>query len=169
MVAESGGLPYFLVEYLQAALGGEISTTLDTGKLPLPAGLRGMLQTRLANLSATALQILQAAAVIGRTFESDLLQSISGRTEDEIVQGIEELLARGLIREMPIQTTLNRASTIFDFKYDSVRALVLEEISLIRYACCTAEWLKRCPSMPGSTHPTLWMDRLPIITSRQVY
>ena len=132
LVAESGGLPYFLVEYLQAALVGEISTDLDTGKLPLPAGLRGMLQTRLTNLSATALQILQAAAVIGRTFESDLLQTASGRTEDEIIQGIEELLARGLIREMPIQTAPIRPSTIFDFKHDSVRALVLEEISLIR-------------------------------------
>jgi tetratricopeptide (TPR) repeat protein len=52
--------------------------------------------------------------------------------EDEIIQGIEELLARGLIREMPSQTAFDRASTIFDFKYDSARALVLEEISLIR-------------------------------------
>ncbi|MFN2233663.1 MAG: AAA family ATPase, partial [Anaerolineales bacterium] len=132
LVAESGGLPYFLVEYLQAALAGEISTTLDAGKLPLPAGLRGMLQTRLASLSAASLQILQAAAVIGRTFESDLLQSTSGRTEDEIIQGIEDLLARGLIREIPVQSTFSRSATNFDFKYDSVRALVLEEISLIR-------------------------------------
>lgn len=132
LVEESGGLPYFLVEYLQAALEGEISTELATDQWPVPEGLRGMLQTRLVSLSGTASQILQAAAIIGRTFDSDLLQTASGRTEEEIIQGIEELLARNLIREVPVQATLNLSTARYDFTHEQVRALVLEEISLVR-------------------------------------
>ena len=131
LVKVSQGFPHFLVEYLQAARVGEISSELATSHWPIPAGLRGMLQTRLANLSGSASQILQAAAVIGRTFESDLLQTVSGRTEEEIIQGIEELLSRNLVRELPIQAAYPSV-TRYDFKQEQVRALVLAEISLIR-------------------------------------
>ncbi|MFN2151967.1 MAG: ATP-binding protein, partial [Anaerolineales bacterium] len=128
----SQGYPSFLVEYLQAALEGEIRADMANSHWPLPAGLRAMLHARLANLSGPANQILQAAAVIGRAFESDLLQMASGRNEDEIIQGIEELLMRNLIREVPVQAGLSRAIARYDFKQEQVRTLVLEEISLVR-------------------------------------
>ncbi|MGB7094477.1 MAG: tetratricopeptide repeat protein [Anaerolineales bacterium] len=97
-----------------------------------PTGLRGMLQSRLISLTSTASQILQAAAIIGRTFDSNLLQTASGRTEDEIVQSIEELLARHLIREVPDQIALHLTGARYEFKHEQVQALVLEEISLVR-------------------------------------
>lgn len=132
LVEASQGLPYFLVEYLQAAREGEISQDGTSSHWPVPAGLRRLIHSRLANLSGQALQILQAAAVIGRTFESDLLQWTSGRSEEEIIQGIEELLARNLIREVPFQTGTNRALASYDFLQEQVRDLVLEDISLVR-------------------------------------
>jgi tetratricopeptide (TPR) repeat protein len=132
LIETSQGLPYFLVEYLQAALEGEIHSDMAIAQWPVPTGLRGMLQERLASLSGPATQILQAAAIIGRTFDSDLLQSISGRTEEEIVQGIEELLARNLIGELPVQAISNRLMARYDFKQEQLRALVLAEISLVR-------------------------------------
>ena len=132
LVEASQGLPYFLVEYMQAALEGEIRTDMAAAQWPVPTGLRCMLQDRLAYLSGPAFQILQAAAVIGRTFEIDLLQTASGRTEEEIIQGIEELLARNLIRELSVQSVPDRAMARYDFRQDQVRALVLEEISLVR-------------------------------------
>ncbi len=132
LVDEFEGLPYFLVEYLQSALDGEIPITNIAEPWPVPLGLRGMLQSQLVNLSGSAYQILQAAAIIGRTFDSDLLQSISGRIEDEIIQGVEELINRKLIREVSVQADLGQITTFFDFKHETVRALVLEEISLVR-------------------------------------
>lgn len=132
IIEESDGLPYFLVEYLQAILDGEISTDLTNERWPVPSGLRIMLRSRLSRLSSTASQILQAAAVIGRTFDSDLVQSTSGRSEDEIILGIEELLSRNLIRGVPGQSTTQLKSTSYDFKHEQMRALVLEEVSLVR-------------------------------------
>jgi DNA-binding SARP family transcriptional activator len=132
LVNESEGVPYFLVEYLQAALEGEIDAGQTADEWPVPTGLRGMLHNRMANLSGTSLQVLQAAAVIGRTFDVGLLQTASGRTEDEIVRGVEELLSRSLIREIPSVPAADLPNGAYDFKHDQVRALVLEEISLVR-------------------------------------
>jgi len=132
LVEASQGLPYFLVEYMQAALEGEIRSDMAATQWPVPTGLRSMLQDRLAYLSGPASQILQAAAVIGRTFEIDLLQTASGRSEEEIIQGIEELLARNLIQEVSVQTTPDRVTGRYDFQQDQVRVLILEEISLVR-------------------------------------
>ncbi len=132
LVQASQGLPIFLVEYLQAALQGEIRSDSTADQWPVPIGLRAMLQARLANLSAVTYQTLQAAAVIGRSFESELLQSVSGRTVDEAILGIEELIAQNLIRELPIQAALNPSAARYDFKQEQIRAMVLEEISLIR-------------------------------------
>jgi DNA-binding SARP family transcriptional activator len=129
----SEGLPYMLVEYLQAALKGEISTELVPGDhWPVPTSLRGLLQNRLAGLSGSALQILQAAAVIGRTFNFDLLQTASGRAEEEIIQGIEELLAHNLILEELDQTAIDLSTAHYDFKHEQMRDLILEKVSLIR-------------------------------------
>jgi predicted ATPase len=132
LVEESDGLPYFLVEYLHAIQGGEISTNLADEHWPVPTGLRSMFQSRLTSLSDTAAQILQAAAVIGRIFDSKLLQSTSGRTEEETIQGIEELLSRNLIRGVPAQGAINLTAACYDFKHEQIRELVLEEISLVR-------------------------------------
>jgi tetratricopeptide (TPR) repeat protein len=132
LVEESDGSPYFLVEYLHAIQGGEISTNLADEHWPVPSGLRSMLQSRLTSLSDTAAQILQAAAVIGRILDSELLQSTSGRNEEETIQGIEELLSRNLIRGVPAQGASNLTAACYDFKHEQIRELVLEEISLVR-------------------------------------
>ena len=132
LVVEAEGNPYMLIEYLQAAQDGEINSRSSTEDWPVPSGIRGLLQTRLALLSSSASQILQAAAVIGRTFDIELLQSISGRSEDEIIQGIEELLARDLIREVDDPSTFDLSNIRYDFKHEQVRSIVLEDASLIR-------------------------------------
>jgi DNA-binding SARP family transcriptional activator len=132
LVEESDGLPFFLVEYLQAIQRGEISTNLTEEHWPVPSGLRSMLQTRFTSLSDTAAQILQAAAVIGRNFDSELLKSTSGRSEEETIQGIEELLSRNLIRGVPAQGNSDLATACYDFRHEQIRELVLEDTSLVR-------------------------------------
>ncbi|MBA2464421.1 MAG: AAA family ATPase [Nocardioidaceae bacterium] len=109
------GVPLFLVEYLR---------TLDEeGEWVLPSGARELLLTRLGPLTETARQTLSAAAVIGRSFDTDAVRLVSGRTEDETVTSLEELVGRGLLRE---------GSFDYDFGHGLVRALVYEETSLAR-------------------------------------
>jgi tetratricopeptide (TPR) repeat protein len=73
-----------------------------------------------------ARQLVETAAVIGRSFRLDAVRTASGRSDEETVDGIEELVARGLVRELP------GPEPSYDFTHDKLRALVYEEIGLAR-------------------------------------
>ncbi|MEO5610597.1 MAG: AAA family ATPase [Ornithinibacter sp.] len=111
----SEGVPLFVLEYLR---------TLDhSGEWPVPAGARELVRARLGPVSETARQTLSAAAVIGRSFDSDAVRLVSGRTEDETVTSLEELVEHGLLRE---------GSLDYDFGHGLVRTLVYEDTALAR-------------------------------------
>lgn len=118
---ESEGLPLFVAEYL---------TTLHAGgepaEQPLSPQVRGLLDARLAGVGEVARQILGAAAVIGRSFDLETLRRSSGRSDEETVDALEELVARGLVREMA------GADPVYDFSHHKLRALVYEQIGLAR-------------------------------------
>jgi DNA-binding SARP family transcriptional activator/tetratricopeptide (TPR) repeat protein len=118
---ETEGLPLFVAEYL-AALAQEG----DLAEGALPRGLHDLLDARLSGLGPIALQLLEGAAVIGRSFELDGVRAASGRSEEEAADGLEELLGRGLVREQA------EAKAAYDFTHDKLRALVYERISLAR-------------------------------------
>jgi predicted ATPase len=118
---ETEGLPLFVAEYL-AVIAQE--GDLDQGAIPQE--LHDLLESRLAGLGPIARQLLEAAAVIGRSFELDGVRAASGRSEEETADGLEELLGRGLVRELAV------AQPAYDFTHDKLRALVYEQISLAR-------------------------------------
>ena len=109
------GVPLLLVEYLNAL------TT--PGDWSMPTGARELLRARLGPLSQTARQVVAAAAVLGRSFDGDTVRAVSGRTEDETVTSLEELVSRGLIVE---------GSLDYDFAHGLLRVLVYEETSRAR-------------------------------------
>ena len=94
---EAEGLPFFVIEYLSAIKDGRISET--DGHWGLPHGVRDLLHSRLAGVSDVERQLLTTAAVIGRSFDFDALLEASDRSEEETVAALEQLVARGLIRE----------------------------------------------------------------------
>jgi predicted ATPase len=115
---KSEGLPFFLNAYL---------TQPDPGE-DWPDSFRDLLHTRLNSVDQTGQQLLQAAAVIGRSFDYDTLRSTSGRSDDETVQAVETLLAHGLIMESPSA----EASLQYDFSHQALRDLVYEDTSFTR-------------------------------------
>jgi DNA-binding SARP family transcriptional activator/tetratricopeptide (TPR) repeat protein len=126
---ETQGLPFFVVEYLREM------QTQGTHELPrsLPGGVRALLRSRLAAVSETGAQVLTAAAAIGRPAEFDTLRDASGRAEEEAVSGVEELLARGLLREVAGSDPWGGAAGVaFEFTHERLRELVYEETSLVR-------------------------------------
>jgi DNA-binding SARP family transcriptional activator/Tfp pilus assembly protein PilF len=87
---ETEGVPFFVVEYLDSrAEGGPDGS--------LPPGVRGLLESRIAAASEVAGQVLAAAAVLGRPFDVDLVREVSGRSDEEIVNALEELDGRGIL------------------------------------------------------------------------
>jgi DNA-binding SARP family transcriptional activator/predicted ATPase len=112
------GLPFLVLEYL-AVVG-------DDGELPAlpPGGARDLLAARVRGVGDAARQVLATAAVLGRSFDIDTARAASGRSDEEAVAALEELAARGLVREV--------AGDVYDFGHGLVRDLVYSETSLAR-------------------------------------
>ncbi|HEY6568948.1 MAG TPA: AAA family ATPase, partial [Candidatus Limnocylindrales bacterium] len=138
LLAESEGLPLFVVEALQgagAAEGGPDDQSART--------VRALIRERLASVTETGSQVLAAAAAIGRSFDADLVRGSSGRSEDETVNALEELVRRGLVREIGASPGAR-----FDFAHAKFRDAVYEGTSLARRRLLhgrTADLLRAAP------------------------
>jgi predicted ATPase len=125
--ADSEGLPLLLVEYLRLLADGTADPD-DPDGWELPHGAHDLARSRLASVSETGRQLASAAAAIGRSFHLKTLRQASGRADEELVSGLEELIDRRLVRELPADSGELR----YDFVHDKLRAAVYDEISLAR-------------------------------------
>src|SRR5581483_2505879 len=102
LLAETRGLPMLVREYIEAFRAVPPGSGLPgsgTADWWPPASVRDLLRSRLQAVSEPARQMLTAAAVLGSDNDADLLRAVSGRGEDEIVEAIDEALARSLLTE----------------------------------------------------------------------
>ncbi len=123
---ETDGLPMFVVEYLRA-LTSE-GTSIDEPWEP-PSGVRDLLTARIAASSQTARQVLAAAAVIGGSFDFDVLKRSAGRSEDEVVSALEELVNLNLVMELD---TDRSTPPSYDFSHSLLREFAYQEINAAR-------------------------------------
>ena len=124
---ETEGLPLFVGEYLAAIAKGSLAAGDESWSLP--GGVRDLLHGRLGTVGETGVQLLNAAAVIGRSFDFDTVREASGRSEEEAVAALEELTDKGLVEEVQ---GVGERFPAYDFGHEKLRALVYEETSLAR-------------------------------------
>jgi DNA-binding SARP family transcriptional activator/predicted ATPase len=129
LAVEAEGLPLYLVAYLHAATQAEDSAASQAGS---PTNIGEIMNARLALLAAAETQVLQSAAVIGRSFDFDTLLETCGRTEEETVSAIEILIQRGLVRELTPASGLLERRLQYDFNHEQMRVLVYENLSMAR-------------------------------------
>lgn len=93
------GNPFYLLEVLLALLetGAHGEPAAAMRALPLPESVRLAVSLRVAQLSPTARQVLEAAAIVGQVVASDVVQLTAGRGESETVDALDELCARQLL------------------------------------------------------------------------
>ena len=116
---ESEGLPLYVVEAL--------ATPSDQTVAGPARGVQMLLRERVHRVSDKAAQVLSAAAVIGRSFDISQVRGTSGRSEEEVIIALEELVRRGLVREGaggPLAT--------FDFAHSRLREAAYATTSLAR-------------------------------------
>jgi tetratricopeptide (TPR) repeat protein len=125
-------------EYVEALRSAERSAEPGSEQADWwpPASVRDLLLTRLEAVSEPTRQMLTAAAVLGSDNDADLLRAVSGRGEDEIVEAIDEALARSLLTEIPPPTspspfTANHAPS-YGFPYEALRRTAYESATLAR-------------------------------------
>ena len=134
LLAETRGLPMLVHEYVEALRTADAGTPGgsgdDAGDWWPPASVRDLLRTRLQAVSEPARQMLTAAAVLGSDNDADLIRAVSGRGEDEIVEAIDEALARSLLTEIAPPTP-NEAPS-YGFPYEALRRTAYDSATLAR-------------------------------------
>jgi serine/threonine protein kinase/tetratricopeptide (TPR) repeat protein len=150
LARRSGGNPFFVAEYLRAAvsegllrrttiagLGGRLASHAEAPvgergestsgvfeRLQLPGSIRDLVGRRLAALGPIARKLATAASVIGRDFDLEILQAATGASEVEIMEGIAELLARQVVEAL--------GPGRFQFVHDKLREVEYDELELPR-------------------------------------
>ena len=113
LARESGGNPFFVAEYLRTAVAERVlvrdrrghwkiaDTSVPTEAiceaLPLPRSLRQVVELRLGKLAVRTREVLDAAAVIGRRFGSQLLGAVVALDEATLLAALDEMVAAQVI------------------------------------------------------------------------
>lgn len=124
---ETQGNPLFVVETVRAEIAGV--ARLDPGRSNgggpqiqrLPPRVQAVIAGRLAQLSTTARDVAEIGAASGRSFTFDLLLCAGELDEKMLVQALEELWQRRILRE--------QGANVFDFTHDRLRDVTYGEIS----------------------------------------
>jgi len=145
---ETEGNPFFLMSILQSLSEGETQLDQRASDAPglLPDALRAAVRVRLSHVPKAIRPLLDTAAVLGRRFDFDMLLDVTQEAEDQLLDAVEELVKRHLLRE-------EREGGVYDFSHDKLREVVYRDISGARRKSLhrsVAETLER--SSEGATH-----------------
>lgn len=116
--AATGGYPLFVVEAAQQ-LGDPAMSNGQSG----PSGLRAVLRRRLEQTSAAGLEVAGLAAALGREFSLDLLAEATDLDQASLVQAVDELWRRRILREQ---------NGGYDFTHDLLRQVAYDAVSPAR-------------------------------------
>ncbi|MCB0111783.1 MAG: AAA family ATPase, partial [Caldilineaceae bacterium] len=124
LYADTEGNPLFVVESVRAQQAAEEDQATGTGQSGLPPKIYSVIRSRLTQLSPETQTLVNLAAVIGRSFTYNVLMEASAMGEEEVVDSLDELLERQIIREQGADT--------YDFSHDRIRDVAYNEISRTR-------------------------------------
>ena len=111
--ATTGGFPLYVIEAVRG--------TADSRGTPLPAGdLAAVLRRRLEQATAAAREVAGLAAAVGTNFTLDLLTEASDLDADMVVEAVDELWRRRIMREF---------RDGYDFSHDLLRDTAYAEVS----------------------------------------
>lgn len=114
---ETEGNPLFTVELARAGWSGQQATA------KLPPTLRSAIASRLDRLTEPARHIAEVASTIGRAFGTAVVAEAAGIDENELIDGLDELWRRQLIREH---------GHGYDFTHDKLREVLHSSIAPAR-------------------------------------
>ncbi len=127
VLEESSGNPFFVCELIDhlAATGQLADVAAGRGeRLPLPDSVRGVVGQRVGRLSPEVSDLLVTAAVVGHSFEVELLAKLLDLRSDRVIELVEEAAEAALVQEIDMG--------VFAFAHAMVRSTVLERLSATR-------------------------------------
>ncbi len=131
---ETEGNPLFVVEMVRAGTLGQHGRAQPGTVSPLPLltqpgstlppTMQIVLAARLTQLSPSARELANVAAVIGHEFTFVVLARATRESEDTVVRGLDELWQRRIVREQDAG-----AAETYDFSHDKLREQAYASLS----------------------------------------
>ena len=114
---ETEGMPLFIVEAVRTG------PRPAGGRTEITPTVRAVITARLAQLSTPARRLAEAAATVGRSFTVEVLATAEAIEEDQLVEAIDELWRRQIVREQ---------WGAYDFSHDRIREVAYALIAPAR-------------------------------------
>jgi len=129
---ETEGNPFFIEEVVKTLVDegqivcekGEWRRRDSGGRLVLPQGVKAAIGRRLDHLSEPTTEILRTAAILGKTFEFSELAAVIEKSEDDLLDAIDEATAAQLVE--------SRSGDTVAFTHDKIREVLYHELNPIR-------------------------------------
>jgi len=125
IVERSQGTPFFMEEMVQSLFeegalqrNGTVRLSRPISAIKVPATVQAVLASRIDRLPAPERELLQTLAVLGREFPFNLVQRVTGKSNDELEQMLAQLEHGEFIFEQPAASD--------DFEYIFKHALTQE-------------------------------------------
>jgi DNA-binding CsgD family transcriptional regulator/tetratricopeptide (TPR) repeat protein len=154
--ARTEGHPLFLEETLRYMIDARAPQAFDAGSdkaqllTRIPTGVREVIGKRLNRLSVPAARYLATAACIGRNFDLQLLVQLhADKTEDELLEGLEEALNEHLIEVVP-------ETQQFRFGHALIRETLYDEMLGLRRSRLHLRIGEMIEQQHGADNPAIW-------------
>lgn len=115
------GNPLFIVETARAMQG---AWQWGDARLPLPEKVQAMLESRVAQLAPLAREVMNLAAVVGRSFTFEVLSAAGDLSTAQLVAALDELWQRRMV--------IPQGESSYDFAHDKLRQVVYDGLSPVR-------------------------------------
>lgn len=133
--ARSEGNPFLLEETLKALAEG--------GEEELPRGMVALVERRLGRLSDDAIQLVRAAALLGRRFPLGAVAAVSPREPDRLAALLDETVAEAILLPMPIEADEGA------FAHDCIREVILRGLNPVRRRALHLQIARAIEAEPG--------------------
>ena len=101
LAERTDGNPFFVSELVRMLVSEGALTTLDSPVWEtVPAGVRDVVRHRLEQLDDAAAEVTTHAAVVGRTFDVDVVAGSTGLELEQVEQAVETLQVLGLVEDL---------------------------------------------------------------------
>ncbi len=128
---ETEGNPFFVEEVVKALVEqGQIYRQegrwqrLEIGELSIPQSVKEAIGRRLSRLGEDCLEVLYAAAPLGKSFSFRELAAVTGSGEDPLLDALDEALGAQILRAGGGET--------FAFTHDKIREVLYAELNPVR-------------------------------------
>jgi DNA-binding SARP family transcriptional activator len=123
-VAEAtAGNPFYVVEYARLLSTRPDLRAIELDDLPVPEGVQDVLRQRLARLPETSRTLLAQAAVLGQVVEPGLTATVTGESEETVLDTLDLAVASGLLVER---------GAAYAFAHALTREVLADELSAAR-------------------------------------